>query len=317
MVRMLKHSRQQMTLQSTTVSSPPKPPSWRDFTVAMKTRSSIESQPKLPKGSKSLEFTDLSKIQTQVLYKQVCSSCEEKKGVNNVNNKFKRSRAKFHRTQSEKCISVEDIPRECLAINLADTKPQDIGLRQKNYSDERLYLVDNTLRCRKWLAGIEPIDPTPDVFFSRGPNEAVEMPGETWQDIATDSVQGSQNDTFGQTNAELKNVATKSVSFSEADCLSQSQNMQGKGVKDGLERDDNEGTEVGSGEIIGCCSKVTENVDFQLSHVENNCTNSPNLLSATLSKQGQLISSFHEEGSSSHSLCAVETPVTDYLNKCP
>lgn len=46
-----------------------------------------------------------------------------------------------------------------MTLSLAETKPQDLGLRNKRPVDARIYLDENMRRCEQWLAGVRASKP--------------------------------------------------------------------------------------------------------------------------------------------------------------
>ncbi|VDI16096.1 Hypothetical predicted protein [Mytilus galloprovincialis] len=91
----------------------------------------------------------------------------------------KRTRARIHRTRSEYCIQTEDLPDCDMTLSLADTDPQDIGLRSQDGIDE------TTKKCQTWLESIEVCGPPEGTDTSALDIDTVELevPDDTlWYD---------------------------------------------------------------------------------------------------------------------------------------
>lgn len=91
----------------------------------------------------------------------------------------KRTRARIHRTRSEYCIQNVDLPDCDLTLSLADTDPQDIGLRNSDDIDE------TTKKCQTWLESIQGCGPPEGTVTTDVDLETVdvEVPDDTlWYD---------------------------------------------------------------------------------------------------------------------------------------
>lgn len=113
---------------SMTNTRPPKPPCWLDLKVQQQTSSDeggSKSSPVGPQPSTSVR----------------------------ASRPTKRPRARIHRTRSEYCIQQEELPDCDVTLSLADTDPEDIGLRSQSGMDE------TTKKCQSWLESIEGCGP--------------------------------------------------------------------------------------------------------------------------------------------------------------
>ena len=125
---------------------PPKPPCWRDFVSPSNFQNLTDS-----------EFTDISKVARS-------SNESSSDGIFvNKQGKQKRVRARIHRTRSQFTIEESDLPEETLTVTLAETKPDDLGLRRDSAFDERIFQEDNNRKCQTWLQGIEACKPLEEV----------------------------------------------------------------------------------------------------------------------------------------------------------
>ncbi|XP_046342618.1 uncharacterized protein LOC124123462 [Haliotis rufescens] len=161
------------------ILKPPKPPRWRDF---------VDPAP-------SSHSKDLNKTQdhgdsgkTYCAKSGVHDSGESKiptphpQGGSRTCKGLKRVRAKIHRTRSQHVIDEEDLPDGALTMSLAETKPQEFGLRNRQVLDDRSYKEENARRCQIWLESIEKCVPLDEIAYTEGAGEEgvdVEVPEET------------------------------------------------------------------------------------------------------------------------------------------
>lgn len=149
----------------TVQNKPPRPPCWRDFVSNSLVAETV--------------LTDISKIA-----RSSNDSFSSDSHSNIKLSKPKKLRARIHRTRSQFAIDESDLPLESLTITLAETKPDDIGLRKESAVDERIFQEANDRKCRTWLRNIEESQPLEDVScydFSEQESEAVslEIPDDT------------------------------------------------------------------------------------------------------------------------------------------
>ena len=153
-------------------TKPPRPPCWRDFISPASTR--------IPNPSDS-EFTDINKVAKS------SDSYSSDGQINNKTRKAKRIRARIHRTRSQFAIEETDLPEGTLTVTLAETKPSDLGIRQQQSFDERVFKENNNRKCQTWLESLEACEPLQDVDKSNGfqgdetegDSVAIEIPDDT------------------------------------------------------------------------------------------------------------------------------------------
>ena len=153
-------------------TKPPRPPCWRDFISPASSR--------IPNLSDS-EFTDINKVAKS------SDSYSSDGQINNKTRKAKRIRARIHRTRSQFAIEETDLPEGTLTVTLAETKPSDLGLRQQQTFDERVFKENNNRKCQTWLESLEVCEPLEDITKSIAPDEqeseadgvAIEIPDDT------------------------------------------------------------------------------------------------------------------------------------------
>lgn len=141
-------------------AKPPKPPCWLDLTKV--------NRPSQDEGG------------------QKCSPVGQQMPITRSGKPNKRVRAKIHRTRSQFCIQAEDLPECDLTVSLADTKPEDLGLRKQVY-DDRCIMEETTRKCQTWLESVEACGPPEEVtgsIIDPGSDSVdVEVPDDTvWYD---------------------------------------------------------------------------------------------------------------------------------------
>ena len=151
-------------------SKPPRPPCWRDFIAPTSSRIHLSDS----------EFTDINKVAKS------SDSYSSDGQINNKTRKAKRIRARIHRTRSQFAIEETDLPEGTLTVTLAETKPSDLGLRQPQTFDERVFKENNNRKCQTWLESLEACEPLEDISKQcdtdpeqEGEGVAIEIPDDT------------------------------------------------------------------------------------------------------------------------------------------
>ena len=191
------------------ISKPPRPPSWRDFVPAetpapaptkpqQSSKPSKASTTSSKRGSKDLEFSNLSRIQQKSysegsdlsrlgiggqprfhgshsnLHRHGHGAIGHSQTLPNPHTGSKsgkrshhRSHGRLHRTTSQYNIEQTDLPRiETMTLSLANTK-----LKKKGAPgfDPLIYLDENAKRCERWLQEVHASQPLEDVEFTSKP----------------------------------------------------------------------------------------------------------------------------------------------------
>ncbi|ELU14221.1 hypothetical protein CAPTEDRAFT_191690 [Capitella teleta] len=150
------------------ITRPPKPPSWRDFQTDTKDSSPPKKSERRPKeliGFSSLSLTHRSRSEgTDISRLGVASSstvlAENRAATLPHLKQHRKQKNRLHRTRSQYNIEKADLPEKSqMTVSLADTKPQELGLRSKRPIDAMTYMNENTRRCEKWLAGVRASQP--------------------------------------------------------------------------------------------------------------------------------------------------------------
>ncbi|XP_070540706.1 uncharacterized protein [Ptychodera flava] len=128
-------------------SRPPKPPSWQNFV-----RENNQSKPEGPASSGPNAGDPNSNGLRCAYCKEQYSCCH--------GNEQRRVPPKIRRTRSLLTIDERDLPETELVISLSETKPMEFNLKQSVH-DDRIYLRENDVRCRKWLETVQESDIKP------------------------------------------------------------------------------------------------------------------------------------------------------------
>ncbi|XP_077864637.1 uncharacterized protein LOC144350260 [Saccoglossus kowalevskii] len=144
--------------QQFVMTKPPKPPSWQNFI-----KENNQSKP----GDSTNPDVKTSESNT-VTMKNSLKRCEYCKEPNPCchSNEHRRAAAKLRRTRSILSIDEGELPDAELVISLSETEPMEFNLRETVH-DDRIYLRENRVRCRKWLETVEESD------YAMVPNEMV------------------------------------------------------------------------------------------------------------------------------------------------